>query len=90
MNRYGEIHHFQLMRTAKLEYMSYTADQRESMRIWNIPEVRKDKFAAALLSKVELDGVVGVHDKFNPLDCLKTMWDNLKHGGVFTLFCIFL
>ena len=78
------------MRTAKLEYMSYLADQREIIRIWNIPEVRKDEFATALLKEVELDGVVAVHDKFSPLDCLKLMWDYLKPGGVFTLFSIFL
>lgn len=90
MNRYGELHHFQLMRTAKLEYMGYTADQREIIRIWNLPEVKKDAFATAILAEVELDGVVAVHDKFSPLDCLRLMWDNLKPGGVFTLFCIFL
>ncbi len=90
MARAGTLHHFQLLRTAKLEYMGYTTGSREIIRLWNLPEVDKDPFAKAMLGEVRLDGVVIVHDKFSPMECLLRVWGLLKPGGAFTVFCVFM
>lgn len=84
----GAVHFFQILKTARLDNCGYLIEPRENIRIWKMPPA--DPLAAKLLEKVQVEAAAVVHDKFSPIDCLRTIWPHLAPGGSFVAFSIFI